>query len=530
MSFNVIAALVGLMFVFGSAIGVVGYYSFENSFKREYATTTFHMARSVTLDVNGDHIDNYLNHEYVDEYNTTAEKLQNNCYALNVSVIYVIKVDTSDYGRFVSVFNLVYNDVDNTNYTPWELGFERNTTNNEYRKKYQSLYEQKSEYETIFRIRTTDGQHPHITTMVPLKNTNGNTVSILCVQRPVKEMRKAYTPYFLYIVIGIGGMGLAIVTVSILFLRKSVIKPIQKVSREATRFAKDSSKNQPLGKISRYEDIMNLARSIDSMEIETVEYIQNITKITAEKEKMGVELNIASQIQQSSLPSPIGAFKDRNEFEVFASMDPAKEVGGDFYNFFLVDNDHLALVIADVSDKGVPAALFMMVTNILISERAKMLKDPAAVLEYVNNDLCEHNQSSMFVTVWLGILEISTGKLVSCNAGHENPIVYRHDKLFEVINEKHSFVLGGIKGIKYENREVILEKGDKVFVYTDGLVEAHNANNDQYTLNRLVKTLNENKEKHPKAILSAIRDDVDLFVKDHPQFDDLTMLCVEIKR
>lgn len=530
MSLNVIGSLVTLMIVFGAVIGVVGYFSFENSFKQEYATATFHMARSVDLDINNDHIDAYSNGEYTVEYEETKTKLRDECYALNVSLIYVIKVDTSDYGRFKSIFNLANNEVDNTNYSEWELNKERDTSNQEYRDKYRNLYELKSEYETVFRFHTTDGQHPHITTLIPLKKSDGSVTAILCLQRPVREMEKAFAPYFLLIILGVVVMGSIIVTVSILFLRKAIINPIQKVSKEAARFAKENANNSPLGKISRYEDIMNLARSIDSMESEMVQYIESITTITAEKEKIGAELSIASQIQQASLPVAEGSFADRKEFEVYASMDPAREVGGDFYNFFLVDDDHLALVIADVSDKGVPAALFMMVSNILISERAKTLKDPAAVLEYVNNEIIEHNQTEMFVTVWLAILEISTGKLTSCNAGHEDPYIYRHDKTFDLIKEKHGFVVGGIKDLKYQNQVTYLEKGDKVFVYTDGLAEANNSNEEQYSLARITRVLNQNKEKHPKEILESVREDVDEFVKDHPQFDDLTMLCIEIKK
>ena len=526
---SVVGGIIGLISIFGGVIGAISYYSFENAFKQEYATATFHMARSSVLYVNGNHIDEYLSNQYVDEYNQTTEDLYFNCRALNVSIIYVIKVDTTDYNSFTSVFNVVYNEVDNTSYKPWSLGYHQATTNDEYKTKYKNLYEQKTEYETLFRVKVAKGQHPHITTLVPVKNSIGEVTSLLCIQRPIKEMRAAFAPYFLYIAIGVASMGILIIIVSILFLRNAIIKPILKVSKETVRFSKENTEAKKLGKISRFEDFQNLAQSVDTMEEEMVSYIDNITKITAEKEKLGAELTIASQIQQSSLPNPEGAFKDRDDFEVYASMDPAKEVGGDFYNFLLLDDDHLALVIADVSDKGVPAALFMMVTNILISERAKVFKNPALVLDYVNNDLCEHNQNGMFVTIWLGILEISTGTLVTSNAGHEDPYVYRKGKYFELIKEQHGFVLGAMKGLKYINEEIKLNKGDKVFVYTDGLSEANNEKKEQYSMNRIQNALNRNKDKSPKEILINIQKDVSEFVKDSPQFDDLTMLCVEIK-
>ena len=210
-------------------------------------------------------------------------------------------------------------------------------------------------------------------------------------------------------------------------------------------------------------------------------------------------------------------------------MDPAKEVGGDFYNFKFVDDDHLAIIIADVSGKGVPAALMMMVTNILIANRAKMGGKPSQTLEYANKDLYDHNSSSMFVTAWLGILELSTGRLVSANAGHEDPVVYRKGGLFMPVEEKHGFVLGTMADSKYINQEIILNKGDKLFLFTDGLTEATNANGQQYRPARMLRALNAHKEEHPEELLNSVRKDVNDFVKDAPQFDDLTMLCLELK-
>ena len=530
MTLNVIGALVGLLTILGFVVSIIGYYSFVDAFKNEYATVTYHMADSVTVDVNADNLNKYLNGEEMEEYNSTKESLDVSCHKLNVSLIYIIVVDRSDYGKFVSVFNVVNNEVDNSEYTPWELGYERKTTNDEYRTKYRALYEQTSKYETVFRIKTTDGQHPHITTLVPVKGTSGEVLAILCMQRPVREMQKSMAPYFSLVIISVIAMVVVSTVLAILFVRQSIIRPINKVSKETTRFAKENVKGEPLGKISRYEVITNLANSINSMESEMVEYMENLTAVTAEKERIGAELTIATQIQKDSLPDIFPPFPERDEFDIYAIMDPAKEVGGDFYNFLLIDDDHLALIIADVSGKGVPAALMMMVTNILISNRAKIGGKPSEILKYVNDDLCEHNNSQMFVTVWLGIYEISTGKLISSNAGHEDPFVYRDGGVFEEIKEKHSLVLGAMKNIPLYDQAITLHKGDKLFVYTDGLPEAKNENNKQYTIERALKALNVHRDESPKELLASVRKDVNEFVKDAPQFDDLTMLCMEVKK
>ena len=529
MSVNVIGSLVGLLLLFGLIVCVIGNRCFAAAFKNEYSTVTYHMADMAAGFVNGDHLDLYLMGEEQEEYAVAKRRLDICCKKLNVPLIYVIKVDRSDYGRFVSIFNSVNNSVDDTSYVEWELGHKRDTTNEEYRQKYRAIYEQEAEYETVFRLHTTDGQHPHITTLVPVKNTEGEVTGILCVQRPVREMQGAFAPYFLLIILGVLCMGIVVSALTTAFLKKAVIEPVEKVSGEAARFAKDKARSEPLGDLSRYDVIRNLARSIDSMETDMVNYIRNLTAVTAEKERVGAELSIAATIQHASLPDVFPAFPDRHEFDIYASMDPAKEVGGDFYNFYFIDDDHLALVMADVSGKGIPAALFMMVSNILISDRAQMGGTPAGILQFVNDNICEHNRADMFVTVWLGILEISTGHLVYANAGHEDFAICRKNGSFEIAKEKHDFVVGGMEGVRYTDHEIQLGSGDRLFLYTDGVPEATDKENRMYTIDRMVKALNENKEKSPQRILEGISRSINDFVGDAPQFDDVTMLCLELK-
>ena len=529
MSLNVLGGLVFLMLLFGLIVSIIGNSCFVNAFKDEYATVTYHMADSAASFVNGNHINDYLAGREEEEYTQTKRRLDISTQKMNVSLLYVIAVDTSDYGSFVSVFNSVNNSVDDSEYTEWEIGYERKATNEEYSQKYRALYEHKSKYETVFRMQTNDGAHPHITTLVPIQNRDGDVTALMCVQRPMREMENAFRPYVLLILSVVLFMVILISALATLFLKNSIIHPVEKVSKEATRFAKESAKGEPLGKISRYEDIQNLADSIDRMETDMVSYIDNLTAVTAEKERMGVELSIAAQIQANSLPDVFPAFPNRNEFDIYALMDPAKEVGGDFYNFFLIDDDHLALVIADVSGKGIPAALFMMVTNILISDRTMMGGTPGEILSFVNENICARNRADMFVTVWLGILEISTGKLTASNAGHENPVIYRKGKHFEVFKDPHGFVIGGLEGMRYKDYEIRLNKGDKLFLYTDGLPEATDSDQKLYTVERMAKELNLYQDGSPQEIIEGMQISVNDFVGDAPQFDDLTMLCIEIK-
>ena len=229
------------------------------------------------------------------------------------------------------------------------------------------------------------------------------------------------------------------------------------------------------------------------------------------------------------LPNIYPAFPERPEFDIYASMNPAKEVGGDFYDFFLVDDDHLCLVMADVSGKGVPAALFMMASKIIIASHAKLGKSPAQILTDTNAAICSNNREEMFVTVWLGILELSTGKLTAANAGHEYPALRKADGRFELIKDKHGFVIGGMEGLRYKEYELQMDPGSKLFLYTDGVPEATDANGELFGSERMVDALNKAVTASPEDILEQVRSDVDGFVKEAEQFDDLTMLCVEYR-
>ncbi len=527
LSFRVIASIILTILVFGMLTSLIGYVRFTASMTREYNSAALRTAETAATLVNSDHIGLYLDSGGQNpEYLLSLQRMQILCEKQNVSLIYVIQVDTTDYAHFTSVFNTVH---PSSGYTPWEIGYVRETTNESYREIYRSLYSRETEYATITRTRDLNGAPPHTTSMIPLKGADGTVRALLCVQRPMEQlqhMRRAY----LWMVAGVTVL-LAVgtsVTYS-LFIRRQLLHPLQQIRAESVRFAQENSRNEkPLSEsISKIDEIRTLAQSITQMETETLNYMSNLQSITAEKERIGTELSVASMIQESSIPNLFPAFPERTEFDIYASMSPAKEVGGDFYDFYLIDDDHLALVIADVSGKGVPAALFMMVTKILLKERAMMGGTPAEILEFVNSRICDNNRADMFVTVWFGILEISTGKITAANAGHDDPAVFRSGQGYTLHSEKHGLVIGAMQGMRYRNFEIDLEPGDKLFLYTDGVPEATNAQNQMFTLEQMLQSLNQTTRSNPEETLRKIRGDVDQFVGDAPQFDDLTMLCLK---
>lgn len=250
-------------------------------------------------------------------------------------------------------------------------------------------------------------------------------------------------------------------------------------------------------------------------------------KISRASANVKADLDTATKIQKSMVPNVFPAFPERKEFDIFAAMYPAKEVGGDFYDFFLIDENHLAMVIADVSGKGIPASLFMMASKILISDRTLMGGTPAEILEFVNKRICSNNKAEMFISVWLGILDIKSGKVIASNAGHEYPAICKKDGEFEILKDKHGFVVGGMDFVKYQDYEFTLHNGDTLFLYTDGIPEANNSDEELFGSERMLEALNMKSGCTSKEIISNVKSEVDKFVGNSVKFDDLTMLCIK---
>ena len=313
-----------------------------------------------------------------------------------------------------------------------------------------------------------------------------------------------------------------------IILGKRIVKPLNLITKRIAGLSETNLEFTMEDSFRTGDEIEVLAESFAKLSHRTVEYVAEVRRVTAEKERIGTELHMANQIQESMLPSIFPAFPERSEFDIYATMDPAREVGGDFYDFFLIDKDHLCMVIADVSGKGVPAALFMMISKIIIQSFAMQGNSAGDILTKTNDALCSNNRMEMLVTVGLGILEISTGKITAANAGHEYPAIKTGEK-FELLKDKHGLVIGGMSGIRYREYELQVKPGDKLFLYTDGVAEATRNGNELFGTNKMLEALNRDPEAAPDRLLRNVRHAVDTFVGNDEQFDDLTMMCFEYK-
>ena len=385
---------------------------------------------------------------------------------------------------------------------------------------------------TYFSNRTEFGYD--YTGMIPIRNSQGKAVALLAIDMSMNEIAKVLVNYAL------ATLGLMIV-ISLLavylvnrWLKNRVTDPVLRLEKVSEAFVESSHKaetpedliiNDP--DIHTGDEIESLSGAMSDMFAGMKKYMSSLVSVTKEKERIGAELNVATSIQASMLPRIFPAFPGRKEFDIFATMDPAKYVGGDFYDFFMLDDNTIGLVMADVSGKGVPAALFMVISKTLIKNRCQVSRSPADVLNYVNDQLCEGNDGDMFVTVWLAILDINTGKGMAANAGHEHPAIRRKGGKYELDVYRHSPAVATMEGMRFREHPFELNPGDSLFVYTDGVPEANNENGEFYGTDRMIECLNADPEATVHELLVEAREDIRKFAGPAEQFDDITMLAFE---
>ena len=512
-SFTILAVV--LILIIGFVVGD----RYINSAMGNYQTTAYAYTKSTADLIDGDTIAQYLESgekdAYYDEVLDIMKAYRGNT---NIRYFYVFVPEETE---FVYIWDAAAEG------EPADLG-----TREAYREGSKefafSVYQQDPPEELMLFGDETYGNIA--TAYSPIFDSNGEPVAVVCVGIYLFDLQANMREFLVVVLITI----LLVISMAILlcynFVKKKIVSPINKI-RDVSKGMVDNLENEEAieATIDTRDEIEELFESFKQMYSDVRDYIHELGIVTAEKERIGAELDVAKHIQASMLPCIFPAFPDRPEFDIYASMEPAKEVGGDFYDFFMVDDTHLAIVMADVSGKGVPAALFMVIGKTLIKDHTTPGRDLGKVFTEVNQLLCESNSEELFITAFEGVLDLVTGEFNYVNAGHEMPFICKAGGDFEPYKIRAAFVLAGMEGMKYRAGSMVLEPGDKIFQYTDGVTEATNVGNELYGMERLGAILNKVKKGTPHEILPAVKHDIDEFVGEAPQFDDITMLCLEYK-
>ena len=506
--------------------------SLQNSVRVGYerAEGAFAMMRKV-LDEAG--LEALNDPENTELYQQTREEMREICRSFRLENLYVETIHPDDGIRYFVIVAAASDEADEV--IRATLGKPGVTTWNE--NSYITEPEKQAltgETPEIYSEQNNDYGH-NLDWFCPYTDAKGSVLALIGADYEVRSQQAEAMRQTLSNILPVFILYLITLLVLIRVLSRTFVRPIRTISGHIERFLSDGYPNrQPLDVWGGYE-IGQLAGSFDVMTSQLEDYEDRLKRETAERERITAELNLASRIQASHLPGRFPPFPERREFDLHAMMRPAKEVGGDFYDFFLIDPDHLAIAVADVSGKGVPAALFMMLSKTMLKTAVQLGFSPAGVLEKVNEQLAVDNRDNMFVTVWLGILEISSGRLTYADAGHERPVIYRNHQWEMIPKEKGGLPLGIMEPLvsadplhpkSYHDRSILLCPGDTLVQYSDGVTEACDGNQQFFGESKLMSALNDAVSNEPDQLLQHIDERIKVFVGEAPQFDDITLLCL----
>ncbi len=364
------------------------------------------------------------------------------------------------------------------------------------------------------------------TGLTPLHDKNGDPVAILSIDVAMDEIHQTLKRYNTITGVSTGLLALLSFAFTYFWLRRRIIQPIERLNASVESF-EHGNFDLELEKFKKDDELRNLALSFTDMTRRIDAYTEEVARATAEQGRISAENNVAKQIQTDILPGVFPAFPERRDFDIFASLYSSKDICGDYFDFFLIDDDHLGMVMGDVSGKGVPAAMFMVIVKTLIKNRALQGFSPAEVLQNVSEQVLEGNEAGMYATVWLAVLELSTGKGIAANAGFEHPVLCRAGKRFELQEYRHSPPVGAMEGVRFRDHGFQMEPGDALFLYSDGVKEAKNQKEENFGTARILEALNREPDATPSVLLQTMKSSIDSFCGEAQQMDDLTMLSLK---
>lgn len=500
--FKFIAGLSLFAVILSLAASTIGYLEFRNNYENQYREQAYIIGKMISSNIDGNNIDRYFTESAFTTISILQSSLNSFWESMEINYIYLAKSD----GEVQYIFR---EDIAPSEINKNELSIFRELHDTDY-------YVSKESKDAMG-------------VSIPILNNQGDVVAFVKTQISLVQMEKGILRYVIESMVLNLTLAALITMVYTSYIRKNVIYPITGLSKGALEFANSHYKEQPNIQFTNTKDeIDNLSRTISKMTNDITEYVENIEHNVVEKEKLNAELRVAKEIQESLLPKD---FPETEQLDLFAMMTSANEVGGDFYDYFFLEENKVSMVLGDVSGKGIPAALFMASTKEIIKNRSTDGNPPYRVFEIANNKLSESSNNKMFVTSWHGVLDLDNGKLTYVSAGHPQPMIKRGDKGFEPLSQRNNRMLVAFEDTKYRQSTTELNPGDIVFVYTDGVIEARNKEDEFFGEERLIESLDKISEIAPdlKSMVVELRKEIMTYEKDSSQKDDCTMLAFRYK-
>ena len=500
---------------------VFDYFAVRKILSETYDTFLTQIAYTGASYFKGDKLERYARDGLKSaEYKDTLIKLANLTENTDISFLYVIIPDMPDCKYKTYVFNVVNTKLRNK-YNPYHAGHRENTSD-ESAARFKRLME-KGGVEIDSSIFSHLGARTRIS--LALRDSSGKKVGVICVEKQLETISSILRGYVRLDLLFAPFVSLLFFLCFGAFISRKFVKPIVSITKEADGFAShDAHFSDKLKEIHSNDEIETLARSIEKMGIDIQVYIKDLMRVTSEKERISAELSVASGIQAGMLPKNFSPYPGHPGVQLYASMMPAKEVGGDFYDFFWTGKNKLWLVMGDVSGKGVPAAMFMVIAKALIRNEATLEYEPSEICERVNEQLCEENEQGLFVTCWLGCVNLSTGIMKFANAAHNPPVLYDGDS-YKFLEQKSGIMLAAMEGSKYVQHQIQLKEGSRLFLYTDGVTEAQNKDGDLFGEPLLLGALAKTAALSAKDAISVVNAEVERFAGGAEQADDITALA-----
>lgn len=509
------------------AISLTTYSFLHPVLVKEYNKDAYNTCEMCSHFIDGDDVNKYLSTRTVDDkYKKIYSQLKKALELKSIKYIYVVQMQDNT-SRYVWVANKARSDEENYNF----LG-----TSEQFlvtQKDIVEKLESDSDVTPDNVIITDSKGYGYIGTLYScIYDSTGKVVAKVGIDIDLSEVNDMVFKQTAILISIIVGCVLLFLMLLAIYVNKRITKQINIISDKVSGFVMNGANKgvkldfDPIN-INTNDELQMLAESFNMMVLDINNYIDNLYKVTKEKERIHSELSVASSIQANMLPCIFPAFPKRNDIDIYATMHPAKEVGGDFYDYFFIDEDHVAFLIGDVSGKGVAAALFMVIAKTLLKNEAQSLKIINDTLTKVNNQLCDNNKEEMFVTAFAAVFNVKTGELVYSNAGHNKPLIYRaKEKKFDWLEMKKGFVLAGLEDFKYRLEKTYLDRGDAIYIYTDGVTEALNQKKELFSDPRLLECMNsldfDNMEL--EDVLNFMADEIKKFANGAEQADDITML------